>query len=67
AVHGLSDVDEVELDAARFELARAQAARGEESCAIDALENIARTASSCFQREAARRLAAELRSPPLTP
>ncbi|HTF89337.1 MAG TPA: hypothetical protein VK843_13075 [Planctomycetota bacterium] len=66
AVRGLENGDEVEFDAARFELARAQAARGEASSAIDALECLARTASTCFQREAARRLAAELRSPPLT-
>ena len=55
-----------EADRARVELARAQAACGEESCAIALLDDLARIGSTCAQREAARRLASELRSPPLT-
>lgn len=65
AVTALVAARDDEADRARFELARAQAASGEESCAIDLLDELARTSSTCAQREAARRLAAELCSPPL--
>ena len=62
----LENVHDADAERACFEAARARAACGEESLAIATLDALSRRASSHSQREAARRLAEDLRSPPST-
>ena len=66
AVGALAAVNIAEAGRAKLELARAQAACGEESQAIATLDELARAKAPRSLRETARLLAAGLRVPPLS-